>query len=415
MTSLVLLLWISLGIALQLAIYGGIIFWRYWQNYRVLPAGNSVIATTPAGSSAWSGSRTFRVVRKQAEDAGQSVFSFYLEPEDGQALPLFLPGQFLTFRLDIPASNGNSEPVSRCYSLSDAPGLDGYRVTIKRISAQPDKQLPAGRVSGYFHDCVEAGSLLNVRAPAGGFYLNDAAAPVVLIAGGIGITPMLSMLNWSLREHPGREIWLFYGARDGADVVMRSHLLALAAQHPAFHLRLCFSVPRPNDLAGRDYHHAQRVTGKLLRLELPLKPYHFYLCGPGAMMESLVPELHEWGVKDARIHFEAFGPASVKLKHAANQMAAVAAPSSASAEIQVSFSKSGKQLAWSPASGNLLDFAEAHGVKVDSGCRAGCCGGCQTRIRSGEVAYQQPPEHVPESGTCLLCVCTPKTSITLEA
>jgi ferredoxin len=145
-------------------------------------------------------------------------------------------------------------------------------------------------------------------------------------------------------------------------------------------------------------------------MQLPLKPYQFYICGPNPMMESLVPALEDWGVPDARIHFEAFGPASVKRR------SAVAAPlAGESSGLTVSFARTGKTLNWQPSAGSLLEFAEANGVAVDSGCRAGGCGSCQTTIRSGEVAYSQAPDFDPEPGSCLLCVCTPKSNVTLEA
>jgi hypothetical protein len=130
------------------------------------------------------------------------------------------------------------------------------------------------------------------------------------------------------------------------------------------------------------------------------------------MMESLVPALEDWGVPDARIHFEAFGPASVKRRTTTTAAVATAGNETG---IMVNFAKSGKQLPWQPASGSLLEFAEANGIAVNSGCRAGGCGSCQTTIQSGEVAYRQVPDFDPEPGSCLLCVCSPKTSVTLEA
>ena len=416
MTSLTLALWIVLGIVLQLAIFLGIGFWRHLQDYQTLSSRATDLPgtrdTPPAAeiATARPGFRTFRVERKVVEDVAQSVCSFYLVPEDRQPLPPFLPGQFLTFRIDVPAGEA-SEQIIRCYSLSDAPRPDAYRVSIKRVLAPSGSDYPPGRSSSYFHDHVAVGSQLQVRSPAGHFHIDRSDAPVVLIAGGIGITPMLSMLNWCLTEQPDREVWLFYGVRHGREMVMESHLAALAAAQPNFHLRLCFSDPLPEDEAGRDFHHRGRVDVSLLRTQLPLKPYHFYICGPTPMMASLVSALEDWGVPDARIHFEAFGPASIKRK---NEITAVPTQVTDS-DIVVTFAQSGKQLPWQPGAGNLLEFAEANGISVNSGCRAGGCGTCQTTIRAGEVSYRQPPDFDPEPGSCLLCVSSPKTSVTLEA
>ncbi len=420
MASLTLLLWIVLGIVLQLAIYLGIGFWRHWLDYQALRNRASDLPVTrlvrPAAvetATAWAGFRTFRVERKMAEDAAQSACSFYLVPMDGQPLPPFMPGQFLTFRLDIPTPTGESEQIIRCYSLSDAPRSDYYRVSIKRTPSPPGSGYPPGRSSNYFHDHVAVGSQLQVRAPSGHFHIDRSTAPVVLIAGGIGITPMLSMLNWCLAEQPEREIWLFYAVRHGRELVMRPHLDSLAATHPNFHLRVCCSDPPPEEVIGIDYHHRGRIDVGLLRIQLPLKPYHFYICGPTAMMESLVPALDDWGVPDARIHFEAFGPASIKRKHSGTTT--LSPTEAAESDIVVTFTQSGKQLPWQPGAGNLLEFAEANGIAVNSGCRAGGCGTCQTTIRKGEVSYRQSPDYDPEPGSCLLCVCSPKTSVTLEA
>ncbi|ADL54880.1 2Fe-2S iron-sulfur cluster-binding protein [Gallionella capsiferriformans] len=424
MTSLSLLLWIVSGIALQLAIFLGVSFWRHWLDYHALRSSVAELNiplkhdvpedTANAVIAAWQGFRTFRVDRKVIEDAVQSVCSFYLVPEDGQPLPPFLPGQFLTFRLDVPAATGNTEQITRCYSLSDAPRPDCYRVSIKRVLPPINSNFPPGRSSNFFHDQVVVGSLLQMRAPIGHFHIDRSDDPVVLIAGGIGITPMLSMLNWCLTEQPGREIWLFYGVRHGRELVMKSHLEALAAAYSNFHLRLCFSDPQPEDMGKHS--HRGRVDVSLLRIQLPLKPYHFYICGPTPMLESIVPALEDWGVPDTHIHFEAFGPSSIKRKRpattAVTKMLDIGAMETS---IVVTFAKSGKQLPWQPAAGNLLEFAESNGISVDFGCRAGSCGTCQTTIRAGEVNYNHPPDYDPELGKCLLCVCTPKTSITVEA
>jgi hypothetical protein len=128
-----------------------------------------------------------------------------------------------------------------------------------------------------------------------------------------------------------------------------------------------------------------------------------------------VPALEDWGVPDARIHFEAFGPASIPRKKPAPATQPTGQGDSKGDAVMVTFAKSGQQLSWSPGMGSLLEFAESHGIAVSSGCRAGGCGTCQTSILSGEVAYTQAPDFDPEPGSCLLCVCTPKTAVTLEA
>ena len=196
--------------------------------------------------------------------------------------------------------------------------------------------------------------------------------------------------------------------------MMKSHLEALALSHTNFHLRVCFSAPQPDDVAGHDYHHQGRIDINLLRTQLPAKPYHFYICGPTPMLESLVPALEDWEVPDTHIHFEAFGPASIKRRSAKDAVTGAQNEAVAN-DIFVNFAQSGKQLQWPPFAGSLLELAESQGISVNSGCRAGGCGSCQTKILSGEVAYHQPPDYDPEPGTCLLCVCSPKTSVTLEA
>ncbi|NOT84403.1 MAG: 2Fe-2S iron-sulfur cluster binding domain-containing protein [Methylococcaceae bacterium] len=424
MTSLSLLLWIGSGILLQLAIYLGFVIRNQWLNYRTLPSNREALTKTgkqdKLGVSedlavpAWLGFRTFRVDRKVIEDANRSICSFYLVAKDGQPLPAFLPGQFLIFCLDVPTPTGINQQLIRCYSLSDAPRPDCYRVSIKQTPSPPGIKVPPGSSSHYFHKQVDVGSLLQVRAPSGHFHLDRTDIPVVLIGGGIGITPMLSMLNWCLSNQTGREVWLFYGVRNSREVVQKPHLEALAVLHKNFHLWLCFSAPLPEDLAGCDYHYQGRIDVNLLRSHLPSKAYQFYICGPTPMLESLVPALEEWGVSDTHIHFEAFGPASIKRKIAKDAMAD--SPNDPVAkDILVNFANSDKQLQWQASANSLLDFAEAHGITVISGCRAGSCGSCQTNVLSGEVVYLNPPDYDPEPGTCLLCVCSPKTNLTLEA
>lgn len=351
----------------------------------------------------WNGWRVFEVTRRVEEQAG--VVSLYLAPHDRKALPRYKPGQYLTFQFRVPQAD---KPPVRCYSLSDAYHPEQYRVSIKRIDAPP------GLVSQYVHARVHAGALLDVRAPAGHFFLDlESVQPIVLLGGGVGITPLLSMLNAVAARGDRRETWLFYGVRNPSEVIQQAHLEALARQHDWFHLHLCYSDATPAGSSPGVHQHAGRVSVELLKQVLPSNNYGYYICGPGPMMQSLTEGLKSWGVPDDDVHFEAFGPASVKkTTPAATTSAASNAPS---ASIKVEFQRSGKSCDWTPEAGALLDLAERHGVPIDSGCRAGNCGTCLVAIRSGEVEYTHEPGYEPDAGTCLTCVARPRGPIVLEA
>jgi len=156
-------------------------------------------------AAGWNGTRKFLVSKKVLEAKDQC--SFYFSPHDGRKLPPFEPGQFLTFRLDIP---GQKKQTIRCYSLSDSPKSDYYRCTIKRVPPPRDSDHEPGLSSNYFHDFVEEGKILDVRAPGGHFYLDTKRqTPVVLIGGGIGLTPVLSMVNHIIDTGSKRETWFF--------------------------------------------------------------------------------------------------------------------------------------------------------------------------------------------------------------
>jgi ferredoxin-NADP reductase len=357
----------------------------------------------------WNGLRKFTVSKKTVEC--DDVCAFYLKPHDGRALPAFKPGQYLTFQLDLP---GRDKPLIRCYSLSDCPHRkDYYRVTIKKEKAPPDRpELPPGASSSYFCDVVKEGDILNVKAPTGHFFLDLAKTnPVVLIAGGVGITPMLSMANAIVASGSKREAWFFLGVRNRREHIHKAELEKLAAENENIRLHVCYSKPGPDDVKGRDYQHEGRVTAELFKELLPSSNFEFYLCGPGAFMKSITDGLEAWGVPEKDVHFEAFGPATVKKK------AATPTPEETLhlAKINVTFSRSGKSIRWEPSAGNLLDFALAQGIKIDSGCCAGGCGTCVVAIKSGEVNYLKKPDAEPDAGTCLTCVCRPKNDLVLDA
>ena len=424
MTTGILALIIFSAILVQLAVVVLIGLYRRRRQYRNLdereneaatlfePHVPSTSATKPITNDlSWQGFREFMVQRRKFEDGNHSICSFYLVPVDSKRLPAFRPGQFLTFRLLIEdAVARQPKTVMRCYSLSDAPRSDYYRISIKRIPAPDDRaDVPAGLSSSFFHDHVEENSRILVKAPSGHFHLiEDEPLPIVLIGGGIGITPMLSILNTVLEGEINREVWLYYGLRNGDEHVMKEHLQTLARAHDNFHLHVCYSAPNKSDLEGVDYQHNGRVSIPLLRTTLKLMRYQFYVCGPRPMMESLVPGLEDWGVDSGDIYYESFGPASLT-KHEK------AVPSTTTQPITVTFDRSGKSIPWDFATDSLLEFAEANDIEVESGCRAGSCGSCQTAMITGEVDYNQEPDADVVSGHCLLCISTPTSDLTLDA
>ncbi len=235
----------------------------------------------PAQTPPWAGFRPFILQKKVRES--DNVFSFFFVPEDGQSLPVYLPGQFLTVRLYIPGAAG---PAVRSYSLSDAPGTGHYRLTIKRVATRSeDPHTASGLVSTYFHEQLAEGDRIEAKAPAGTFTLDvrQHDQPVVLIGGGVGITPLLSMLNSIAAAQSPRETWLLYGIRDHREHIMRTHLEAIARVHPNVHLHVFYS--RPAWQKEDQTIHTGRIDFDAIQRLIPTKAYDFYVCGPPAMMD----------------------------------------------------------------------------------------------------------------------------------
>jgi ferredoxin-NADP reductase len=424
MTSGILALIIIAAILAQVAVVALVTLYRRRQQYRAMGETSSEAASRPvpqtpvssaessAPTLAWDGFREFTVQRREYEDANRSICSFYLKPVDGQPLPPFQPGQFLTFKLPIKDPvTGQSKTVVRCYSLSDSPRVDYYRVSIKRAPAPANRpDAPAGLSSNFFHDHMQEGSRLSVKAPSGHFHLMEKEPrPMVLIGGGIGVTPMLSILNTVLESGIEQEVWLYYGVLNGREHIMKGPLQALASRHKNFHLYVCYSAPRDSDVEGIDYQHHGRIDITLLQTTLTMQRYQFYVCGPKAMMESMIPALVTWGMASSDIYYESFGPATL-IKHEK-----AAAKTAATQPITVTFNHSGKSIPWDPTADSLLEFAEANGIEVVSGCRAGSCGSCQTAVKHGEVDYNQQPDIDVLPDHCLLCISTPQNNLTLDA
>jgi ferredoxin-NADP reductase len=356
---------------------------------------------------AWSDTRQFQVAAIVEE--GVDYKSFYLLPVDGHPLPRFEPGQFLTFKLP---ANPHQKPLVRCYSLSDRPNEAYYRVTVKY--ARPpvgNRSALAGLGSGFFHERVRVGTILDVKAPQGAFFLDPTDdSPVVLIGCGIGVTPVLSMAQTIAHERLRKHTYFFGGFGNSTEHPFLEDMQTLAAEHENLSLDLSYSRPLPSDQLGRDYDQRGYVDFARVKQVLPSNNFRFYLCGPAAMLEAMVPALEAWGVPESQIHFEAFGPSTVRQtrkKRAAADL--LAAP------CQVEFLLAQAKLAWDGSHESLLDFAESQGVALDYGCRAGNCGQCLVPVKVGSVEHVKEPGMRVQPGECLTCIGVPQGDVVLDA
>ena len=354
----------------------------------------------------WHGFRHFRVSQLVRET--KNCTSVYLVPEDGKPIASFKPGQHLTFRFQIP---GQIKPVVRCYSLSDGPGKPHYRISVKEMAPPADRpELQPGRASHYINHQLQVGDRIEVKAPAGSFVLNvQSEKPVVLLAGGIGITPLVSMIEYLIQQQSNRLILLAYGVNHSDDHVFKEQLAKISIQQANVHLLTCYSFPNPEDQQGVDFHVAGFVSVDLLRPVLPNNDCEFYLCGPPPFMNSIFTGLIEWGVEESKIRFEAFGPASIGKASKLEQAPVV------TETVSVKFANADVIASWDGSSESLLELAELNQIEIDSGCRAGSCGTCSTELISGRIKYPENQKVNCEAGRCLVCIARPDGPVELGA
>ena len=370
-----------------------------WRSYVDKMLNSAELVTGPAG---WHGFRTFIVDRKVPEST--TITSFYLKPKDRETLPIYLPGQFLTFRMQI---RGQSKPVLRTYSLSDSPTHpDYYRVSIKRLTN--------GLYSNYFHDRVQPDTELCVKSPRGKFRLDPTGeTPVVLLSGGVGLTPMISMLNAIVESGSRRPVWFIHGSRNGQEHAMGEHVRHLATENENISAYIRYSRPLPADVEGHDYDSRGHIDLDLLKSVLPPAAYDFYLCGPTAFMKSLYKGLLEWGVPPTRVYYEFFGPVS-QLEEGTEPAGKRVAASEGTGKFDVHFAKSGLTVKWDPSMESILELAEANGLRPEFSCRTGICHTCISKLVEGEVEYVTEPLDLPDPGCVLICCSQPKTDVVID-
>lgn len=254
----------------------------------LIAAEEKVYAENAAKQGGWRGPRAFRVMRKEKESS--VITSFYFEPADGGEVMTFLPGQYITVLLTI-----DGQPLRRNYSLSDAPGKPYYRISVKRE--------PNGVASNYLHDKVQVGDTLELLAPCGEFILDNNERPLVLLSGGVGITPAISMLNAAVAS--GRQIEFIHAALNSDVHAFRDHLEDIAQKHDNVRPFFIYNEALPNDRA-----HAEGfITRELLASRLPQdRNVDLYFLGPKPFMQAAHRYAHELGIPAQQIRYEFFGP-----------------------------------------------------------------------------------------------------------
>jgi ferredoxin-NADP reductase len=361
----------------------------------------------------------YRIARRVAES--DNVVSLHLVSENGMPLPAFEAGQFLTFRL----KDSNGKPAPRNYSISSDPAERTHlRISVKR-ELQPAcrPELPPGFGSAFMHDHAAEGTVLEASAPKGQFRIDETSTrPVLLLAGGIGITPLLAMAH-ALSRQPHRPVWLVHASENGEVQPFSGEVRRLVERAPHIRCLTCLERPTPRDLADSRHAVAGRITEQVLTANLPIGNYDAYLCGPPGFMQAMFDLLVGLGVRESQIHYEFFGPVSKLVASAPQQAPADVVvqpadapgqtqPSASAGDIVVTFAASGTSHVWDGSHRTLLDFAEAHGLSPAFSCRNGICNTCLCEL-DGKVRYVDEPLEEPGAGQVLLCCSVPEGSLRL--
>ena len=273
----------------------------YWQLANLMIAQEEELQLSTHGWTDW---RYFQIVQKIVES--DEITSFYLQPTDGHSLPHFNPGQYISIQVPVPALNSLQ---SRQYSLSDVPGQDHYRISVKRESG--------GQVSNILHGQA-VGAAIQISHPFGGFFLDpckEENRPLVLIAAGVGITPLISILNSAVRDGSHPHISVIQAARSSKTLAFGEYIRALAKEDSNVRYIRFIKTPMAGEVVGRDFDVAGRMSLKGLdgekMLGLGFGETLYFVCGPEGFMGDVRGALTKMGVDRERIRMERFGTGGI--------------------------------------------------------------------------------------------------------
>jgi ferredoxin-NADP reductase/DMSO/TMAO reductase YedYZ heme-binding membrane subunit len=368
-------------------------------------------APPPAKPPYWSGELRVARVFEETPD----VRTIRLVHGEGGELPFsYRPGQYLNLALVI-----DGKRVGRSYTIASSPTRGHYcEITVKRSAA--------GHGSRHLHEVVREGSRLKLSAPAGRFvFTGEGTDRVVLIAGGVGITPLMSMIRYLTDRCWDGEIYLVLSVRNQADLIFREELGYL--QRRFANLHVCATLTK--EPAGTDWAGERGAIGAdlLTRFVPRLKGAPVYLCGPDGMMTAMRALLRQLGVPEGAVKTEAFVSAVATPDAASGPDIATAPGETETADVpassvdgepaQVRFERSGRVFEM-PAGMTILETAEAAGVEIPFECRSGICGQCKTRLLGGRVTMDSEDALSAAEkarGFILACQARPLGRVTVDA
>ncbi|MEQ1907816.1 MAG: iron-sulfur cluster-binding domain-containing protein, partial [Vicinamibacterales bacterium] len=318
----------------------------------------------------------------------------------------FKPGQFLPVRIRV-----DGKELVRCYSISSSPSSEGFlEISVKR----------QGLVSNALHATARPGSILTVKAPNGHFtYPADDDRPIVLIAGGIGITPLISMLRHGVHAEPSRPVTLIYSAHDRRGLAFFDELALLSSRHPQ--VRTIFALTKEAPPGPAFY--PGRIDRELLHTTVPdIRDAISLMCGPTQMIDAMKALLTDLAVPTDQIRYELFEAAvaaSTGPSPEAPRRSAAMSPTASGSAADSSCAMHclpGNETVAVAAGQTILEAAEGNGVDLPSLCRAGVCGTCRVRVTKGEVDCDTTTLDASElsQGYVLACVATPRTDCTVQ-
>ncbi|MBC8719651.1 pyridoxamine 5'-phosphate oxidase family protein [Ochrobactrum sp. Marseille-Q0166] len=347
---------------------------------------------TDVPPTAWTGKRRFLCAERKRES--HDVTSFILKPRDSAPIGDVLPGQYVTVSL---LKDDHRIARQRCYSISGTPETYSLRITVRRIGNNG--------VSDLLHDEMQIGDELLLGPPAGHFVLESSLSrPIVFISAGVGITPLMPMVEKLSKAQPGREAWFLHAARSREHHLFKEDIERIADINPSLRLFTAYSKPNKGDNCD----HSGRLNAGIIGQLLPVAEADFYICGPNAFMSEISEGLKALGARPDGIKTEAFEQKSGCPTMLASKTLVNRAPCS------VMFARSGQKLTWKQDSGTLLDLALAHEIDVPFSCRTGECQSCVQRIVEGKVDYLIGEEPILARGRVMLCQATPLGDVVID-